>query len=91
MTSKEQLIIDFYAELNHDGYGDEQWEENSYQYMVDTVENTVIDASFTLEDRCKVLNIMSDISVSLREAYFNVLHYLEECKEALTNDGPKNA
>lgn len=77
MNTRTRLIIDFQTELNLDGYGNKQWEDDSYQYMFDTVTTIETDASFSFDDRLKVLDLMNDIRVSLHEAYFNALNYLE--------------
>ena len=78
MNARTRLIIDFQTELNLDGYGNKQWEDDSYQYMFDTVTTIETDASFSFDDRLKVLDLMNDIHVSLHEAYFNALNYLED-------------
>lgn len=81
MTSRERLIIDFRAELNHDGYGNKEWEDDSYQYMFDTVTTIQTDRSFSFDDRLKVLDLMNDIRIPLNEAYFNALIFLENKEE----------
>ena len=78
MDARTKLIIDFRTELNCDGYGSKQWEDDSYQYMFDTVTTIETDDSFSFDDRLKVFDLMNNIHVSLREAYFDALNYLEE-------------
>ena len=77
MSSLENLIIEFRAELNLDGYGNAEWEDDSYQHMFDVVIYTQTDDSFSFADRLAVLDLMNDASVSLQEAYFNALNFLE--------------
>lgn len=76
MKQLDSLILDFTAELNLEGFGDKSWEDDSYQYMFDTVTTAKLDDSFSFEDCLRVLDLMSDTSVSLRQAYFNVLEFL---------------
>lgn len=78
MNARTRLMIDFQTELNLDGYGNKQWEDESYQYMFDTVTTIETDDSLSFDDRLNVLDLMNDIHVSLREAYFNALNYLED-------------
>lgn len=79
MTSLDNLIIEFRAELNLDGYGNAEWEDDSYQHMFDVVTCTQTDDSFSFADRLAVLDLMNDTHISLREAYFNALNFLENC------------
>lgn len=74
MTAIQSLELDFRAELNQKNFGNSQWEDNSYQYMISTIENSKIDTTI----KNKLIELLNDTSVSLREVYFNVLDYLAQ-------------
>ena len=74
MTAIKSLELDFRAELNQKNFGNSQWEDNSYQYMISTVENSKIDT--TVKNR--LIELLNDTSVSLQEMYFDVVDYLAQ-------------
>ena len=74
MTAIESLQIDFQAEINQSGFGNTQWEEDSYQYMINTIESSKV--AKTIKE--KLLELLDDTSISLQQAYFNVLDFLEQ-------------
>lgn len=74
MTAIKSLELDFRAELNQKNFDNSQWEDNSYQYMISTVENSKIDT--TVKNR--LIELLNDTSVSLQEVYFDVVDYLAQ-------------
>ena len=74
MTATQSLELDFRAELNQKNFGNSQWEDDSYQYMISTIENSKIDT--TIKNR--LTELLNDTSVSLQEAYLNVVDYLAQ-------------
>ena len=75
MKQLDYLMLDFQAELNQNGFGNKSWEDDSYQYMVATVEY-----AYKLDNNIpkkEIIQLLNDTSVSLQQAYFNVLEFLE--------------
>lgn len=77
MKALESLIIDIYSELNMDGYGIKEWEDDSYNHILDTIEMLPKDNSLTQADIDYVIELLDDTSIDLQSAYFNVLDFLE--------------
>lgn len=75
MTQIDLLMLDFTSELNLEGFGDKSFEDDSYQYMANTVElRYACDNSIPKEE---IMRLLNDTTVSLQQAYFNVLEFLE--------------
>ena len=75
MTAIENLILDFKTELKMLRF---RGEEQSYQYIVN-----VVDIAYKLDKsvpKFKIMRLINDASVSLEEAYTNVIEFLEGLK-----------
>ena len=81
MKQLDYLMLDFQAELNQNGFGNKSWEDDSYQYMVNVVEYAYeLDSSIPKKE---IMRLLDDTSVSLQQAYFNVLEFLEKTQNGI--------
>lgn len=81
ITPIEDLIIDFKNELRINKFGDKYWESKSYQYMVN-----VVDIAHMLNrsvPKSKIMRLLNNLYISLKERYENILIFLEELNERM--------
>lgn len=72
MDPLTSLLIDFESESKETEFGDQEWEDNSYNHMCEQVYQSNIDEKI----KCEIIGIIDDVTVDLCEAYLKVVEYL---------------
>ena len=83
MNARNWLIDALQTEIDEADFSTEKSQDDSYKYAITKITEIFRarpDNSLTLHDVVKVVNILDDLELTLREAYVDAIEYLQKGK-----------
>ena len=79
MNPKELLIAALQTEIDEADFSTEEKQDDSYQYVISKITEIIKENSDEIElhDIVKVVNIIDNLDLTLKEAYQCAIEYLE--------------
>ena len=80
MNPKELLIAALQTEIDEADFSTEQRQDDSYQYVINQIIDIFKEHSdeIALHTIIKIVNILDDLDVTLKEAYQNAIEFIEK-------------